>query len=335
MKILVTGSAGFIGNALSLRLLQRGDEVIGVDNLNDYYSPSLKRGRLARTETYPAFQQHQIALEDRDAINQLFQQQRPDRVVNLAAQAGVRYSIENPHACIDSNIVGFMNILEACRNYPVQHLVFASSSSVYGGNSKLPFSVNDTVDHPLSLYAASKKTNELMAHTYAHLFQVACTGLRFFTVYGPWGRPDMALSKFTQKILAGEAIDVYNYGKHQRDFTYIDDIIEGVMRVLDQAPEANPDYNAASAEPSRSHAPYRIYNIGNQQPTELIRYIEVLEDCLGQKSERNLLPMQPGDVLDTHADVEDLVTDFAYKPDTPIELGIENFVRWYREYYQT
>ena len=228
-----------------------------------------------------------------------------------------------------------MNILEACRNYPVQHLVFASSSSVYGGNSKLPFSVNDTVDHPLSLYAASKKTNELMAHTYAHLFQVACTGLRFFTVYGPWGRPDMALFKFTQKILAGEAIDVYNYGKHQRDFTYIDDIIEGVMRVLDQAPEANPDYNAASAEPSRSHAPYRIYNIGNQQPTELIRYIEVLEDCLGQKSERNLLPMQPGDVLDTHADVEDLVTDFAYKPDTPIELGIENFVRWYREYYQT
>jgi len=335
MKILVTGSAGFIGNALSLRLLQRGDEVIGVDNLNDYYSPSLKRARLARTETYPAFQQHQIALEDRDAINQLFQQQRPDRVVNLAAQAGVRYSIENPHAYIDSNIVGFMNILEACRNYPVQHLVFASSSSVYGGNSKLPFNVNDTVDHPLSLYAASKKTNELMAHTYAHLFQVACTGLRFFTVYGPWGRPDMALFKFTQKILAGEAIDVYNYGKHQRDFTYIDDIIEGVMRVLDQAPEANPDYNAASAEPSRSHAPYRIYNIGNQQPTELIRYIEVLEDCLGQKSERNLLPMQPGDVLDTHADVEDLVTDFAYKPDTPIELGIENFVRWYREYYQT
>ena len=335
MKILVTGSAGFIGNALSLRLLQRGDEVIGVDNLNDYYSPSLKQARLARTEKYPAFQQHQIALEDRDAINQLFQQQRPDRVVNLAAQAGVRYSIENPHAYIDSNIVGFMNILEACRNYPVQHLVFASSSSVYGGNSKLPFSVNDTVDHPLSLYAASKKTNELMAHTYAHLFQVACTGLRFFTVYGPWGRPDMALFKFTQKILAGEAIDVYNYGKHQRDFTYIDDIIEGVMRVLDQAPEANPDYNAASAEPSRSHAPYRIYNIGNQQPTELIRYIEVLEDCLGQKSERNLLPMQPGDVLDTHADVEDLVTDFAYKPDTPIELGIENFVRWYREYYQT
>ena len=335
MKILVTGSAGFIGNALSLRLLQRGDEVIGVDNLNDYYSPSLKQARLARTEKYPAFQQHQIALEDRDAINQLFQQQRPDRVVNLAAQAGVRYSIENPHAYIDSNIVGFMNILEACRNYPVQHLVFASSSSVYGGNSKLPFSVNDTVDHPLSLYAASKKSNELMAHTYAHLFQVACTGLRFFTVYGPCGRPDMALFKFTQKILAGEAIDVYNYGKHQRDFTYIDDIVEGVMRVLDQAAEANPNYNAALAEPSRSHAPYRIYNIGNQQPTELIRYIEILEDCLGQKSERNLLPMQPGDVLDTHADVEDLVTDFAYKPDTPIELGIENFVRWYREYYQT
>lgn len=334
MKILVTGSAGFIGNALSLRLLQRGDEVIGIDNLNDYYSPSLKQARLARAATYPAFQQHQIALEDRDAINQLFQQQRPDRVVNLAAQAGVRYSIENPHAYIDSNIVGFMNILEACRNYPVQHLVFASSSSVYGGNSKLPFSVNDTVDHPLSLYAASKKTNELMAHTYAHLFEVACTGLRFFTVYGPWGRPDMALFKFTQKILAGEAIDVYNYGKHQRDFTYIDDIVEGVIRVLDKAPEANPDYNAASAEPSRSHAPYRIYNIGNQQPTELIRYIEVLEDCLGKKSERNLLPMQPGDVLDTHADVEDLVTDFAYKPDTSIEVGIENFVRWYRDYYQ-
>ena len=330
MKILVTGSAGFIGNALSLRLLQRGDEVIGVDNLNDYYSPSLKQARLARTEKYPAFQQHQIALEDRDAINQLFQQQRPDRVVNLAAQAGVRYSIENPHAYIDSNIVGFMNILEACRNYPVQHLVFASSSSVYVGNSKLPFSVNDTVDHPLSLYAASKKSNELMAHTYAHLFQVACTGLRFFTVYGPCGRPDMALFKFTQKILAGEAIDVYNYGKHQRDFTYIDYIVEGVMRVLDQAAEANPNYNAALAEPSRSNAPYRIYNIGNQQPTELIRYIEILEDCLGQKSERNLLPMQPGDVLDTHADVEDLVTDFAYKPDTPIELGIENFVHWYR-----
>jgi UDP-glucuronate 4-epimerase len=283
MKILVTGSAGFIGNALSLRLLQRGDEVIAVDNLNDYYSPSLKRARLARTETYPAFQQYHIALEDRDAINQLFQQQQPDRVVNLAAQAGVRYSIENPQAYIDSNIVGFMNILEACRNYPVQHLVFASSSSVYGSNSKLPFSVNDPVDHPLSLYAASKKSNELMAHSYAHLFQVACTGLRFFTVYGPWGRPDMALFKFTQKILAGEAIDVYNHGKHQRDFTYIDDIVEGVLRVLDQAPTANPNYIATPTELSRSHAPYRIYNIGNQQPTELIRYIEVLEDCLGKR----------------------------------------------------
>jgi len=334
MKILVTGSSGFIGNALSLRLLQRGDEVIAVDNLNDYYSPSLKRARLARTETYPAFQQYQIALEDRDAINQLFQQQQPDRVVNLAAQAGVRYSIENPQAYIDSNIVGFMNILEACRNYPVQHLVFASSSSVYGSNSKLPFSVNDPVDHPLSLYAASKKSNELMAHSYAHLFQVACTGLRFFTVYGPWGRPDMALFKFTQKILAGEAIDVYNHGKHQRDFTYIDDIVEGVLRVLDQAPTANPNYIATPTELSRSHAPYRIYNIGNQQPTELIRYIEVLEDCLGKKAERNLLPLQAGDVLDTHADVADLVTDFAYKPETSIEVGIANFVRWYRQYYQ-
>ena len=334
MKILVTGSAGFIGNALSLCLLQRGDEVIGVDNLNDYYSPRLKQARLARIQDYPSYQHHQIALEDRDAINHLFEQERPDRVVNLAAQAGVRYSIENPHAYIDSNIVGFMNILEACRHYPVEHLVFASSSSVYGSNSKLPFSVNDSVDHPLSLYAASKKTNELMAHTYAHLFDVASTGLRFFTVYGPWGRPDMALFKFTQKILAGEAIDVFNYGKHQRDFTYIDDIIEGLLRVLDQAPEANPSYNSAVAQASRSHAPYRIYNIGNQQPTELIRYIEVLEDCLGKKSKRNLLPMQAGDVLDTHADVTDLIADFSYQPETPIELGIENFVRWYRQYYQ-
>ncbi len=334
MKVLITGAAGFIGSALALRLLERGDEVVGIDNLNDYYDVSLKQARLARTAEHPRFTDLRMDLEDRAAVAEAFARHRPDRVVNLAAQAGVRYSLENPHAYVDTNVVGFVNVLEGCRHNGVEHLVYASSSSVYGANTRMPFSVHDNVDHPVSLYAATKKANELMAHTYSHLYRLPVTGLRFFTVYGPWGRPDMALFKFTRNILEGKPIDVFNYGKHRRDFTYIDDIVEGVIRTLDRIPEPNPDWNGDAPDPGSSNAPYRLYNIGNNQPVELMHYIEVLEDCLGRKAEKNLLPLQPGDVPDTYANVEDLVRDVGYKPATPVEEGVRNFVDWYRDFYR-
>jgi UDP-glucuronate 4-epimerase len=334
MRVLVTGAAGFIGYHLSERLLARGDEVFGFDNLNAYYDPRLKEARLARLTPHPGFRFAQGALEDRAALDAVFDAFQPQRVVNLAAQAGVRYSLENPHAYIDSNIVGFLNILEACRHRGIEHLVYASSSSVYGANRKLPFAVEDSVDHPVSLYAASKKANELMAHTYSHLFNLPTTGLRFFTVYGPWGRPDMALFLFTRKILAGEPIDVFNHGRHTRDFTYIDDIVEGVVRTLDRVPGPDPHYDPLNPTPASSLAPYRVYNIGNHQPVELLRYIEVLEDCLGRKAEKRLLPMQPGDVPDTYADVEALSRDTGYSPSTSIETGVRHFVDWYRQFYE-
>ncbi|PKM08672.1 MAG: capsular biosynthesis protein CpsI [Gammaproteobacteria bacterium HGW-Gammaproteobacteria-4] len=334
MRVLVTGAAGFIGSHLSQRLLARGDEVLGYDNLNAYYDPTLKQARLDRLTPNRNFRFVKASLEDGSALERAFTEFAPQRVVNLAAQAGVRYSLENPQAYIDSNIVGFTNILESCRHHGVDHLVYASSSSVYGANRKLPFSVEDPVDHPVSLYAATKKANELMAHTYSHLFALPTTGLRFFTVYGPWGRPDMALFLFTRKILAGEPIDVFNNGHHRRDFTYIDDIVEGVIRTLDQVPEADPGYNPPSPTPARSAAPYRVYNIGNHQPVELLRYIELLEECLGRKAERRLLPLQPGDVPDTFADVEALQRDTGYTPATPITEGIARFVAWYREFYR-
>ena len=334
MKVLVTGSAGFIGSALSLRLLERGDQVIGIDNLNDYYDVDLKLARLERTRAFEGFVDLRVALEDRTAIAAVFDEHRPDRVVNLAAQAGVRYSIENPAAYVDSNLVGFGNLLEGCRKHMVEHLVYASSSSVYGANTRMPFSVHDNVNHPVSLYAASKKANELMAHTYSHLFGIPTTGLRFFTVYGPWGRPDMALFKFTRKILAGEPIDVFNYGNHRRDFTYIDDIVEGVIRVLDRPAQPNPEWNGDQPDSASSRAPYRLYNIGNNQPVALGHYIEVLEAALGMQAEKNLLPLQPGDVPDTYADVQELIQDTGYKPDTSVEVGVQKFVAWYREYYR-
>ena len=334
MRILVTGAAGFIGSALTERLIARGDEVLGYDNLNDYYDPTLKEARLARLTPLPGFSFVKASLEDRDALEQAFGAFKPERVVNLAAQAGVRYSLENPRAYIDSNIVGFLNILEGCRHHGVQHLVYASSSSVYGSNRKLPFAVEDSVDHPVSLYAASKKSNELMAHTYSHLFNLPTTGLRFFTVYGPWGRPDMALFLFTRRILAGEPIDVFNHGRHTRDFTYIDDIVEGVIRTLDRVPGADPTYDPMAPSPATSSAPYRVYNIGNHQPVELLRYIEVLEECLGRKAEKRLLPMQPGDVPDTYADVTALSRDTGYTPTTPVEEGVKRFVEWYRAFYR-
>ena len=334
MRVLVTGAAGFIGSHLSQRLLARGDEVLGYDNLNPYYDPRLKQARLDRLLPLDGFQFVQASLEDRPALEAAFDAFQPDRVVNLAAQAGVRYSLENPQAYLDSNVVGFLNILEACRHRGIEHLVYASSSSVYGANKKLPFAVEDSVDHPVSLYAATKKANELMAHTYSHLFGLPTTGLRFFTVYGPWGRPDMALFLFTRKILAGEAIDVFNHGHHTRDFTYIDDIVEGVIRTLDKVPDPDPRHDPMAPTPATSSAPYRVYNIGNHQPVQLLRYIEVLEDCLGRKSERNLLPLQPGDVQDTCADVSALQRDTGYSPSTPIETGISRFVEWYRDYYQ-
>ncbi|TDK28495.1 NAD-dependent epimerase [Luteimonas aestuarii] len=333
MRILVTGAAGFIGSTLAHRLLARGDEVLGYDNLNDYYDPALKDARLARLLPQPGFTFVRASLEDRAAMERVFSEFKPQRVVNLAAQAGVRYSLENPHAYIDSNIVGFTNILEACRHNGVEHLVYASSSSVYGANRKLPFAVEDSVDHPVSLYAATKKANELMAHTYSHLFDLPTTGLRFFTVYGPWGRPDMALFLFTRKILAGEPINVFNHGRHTRDFTYIDDIVEGVVRTLDTVPGADPNYDPLQPNPGSSSAPWRVYNIGNHQPVQLLRYIEVLEDCLGRTAEKRLLPMQPGDVPDTEADVEALKRDTGYSPSTPIETGVRNFVEWYRAFY--
>ncbi len=334
MKVLITGSAGFIGSALSLRLLERGDEVIGVDNLNDYYDVALKEARLERTRAFSGYTDLRLNIEDAAGVAEAFRRHRPERVVNLAAQAGVRYSIENPMAYVQTNLVGFANILEGCRHQGVEHLVYASSSSVYGSNTNMPFSVHHNVDHPVSLYAASKKANELMAHTYSHLYGVPSTGLRFFTVYGPWGRPDMALFKFTRAILAGEPIEVFNYGKHRRDFTYIDDIVEGVVRVLDRIPEPNPDWDGAHPDSASSTAPYRLYNIGNQRPVELMHYIEVLERCLGREAEKVLLPLQPGDVPDTYADVSDLVRDTGYRPDTSVEDGVGRFVDWYRAYFE-
>lgn len=334
MKVAVTGSAGFIGSAVSIYLLNRGDEVLGIDNLNDYYDVNLKLGRLDRVKAYDKFTEARINLEDKDAIFEAVARFKPQRVINLAAQAGVRYSIENPSAYVDTNLVGFCNILEACRHHNVEHLVYASSSSVYGANTKMPFSVHQNVDHPLSLYAATKKANELMAHVYSNLYGLYTTGLRFFTVYGPWGRPDMALFLFTKNILAGKPIDVFNYGNHRRDFTYIDDIVEGVIRTLDHLPEKNPSWDSDNPDSASSFAPYRLYNIGNNAPVELSHYIEVLENCLGKKAERNLLPLQAGDVPDTYADVEALVQDVDYKPDITVEVGIKNFVDWYRNFYK-
>jgi UDP-glucuronate 4-epimerase len=334
MKVLITGSAGFIGSALSLRLLERGDQVIGIDNLNDYYDVALKRARLARTLDHPNYADLRLNIEDGAALREAFDTWRPERVVNLAAQAGVRYSIENPMAYVATNLVGFANVLEVCRHTGVEHLVYASSSSVYGANTRMPFSVHDNVDHPVSLYAASKKANELMAHTYSHLYGLPTTGLRFFTVYGPWGRPDMALFKFTRAILAGEPIDVFNYGRHRRDFTYIDDIVEGVIRVLDRVSAGNPDWSSEVPDPASSRAPYRLYNIGNNSPVELMDYIALLEQGLGIKAQMNLLPLQPGDVPDTYADVADLARDTGYHPATPVAEGVARFVAWYRDFYR-
>ncbi|MFT5173788.1 MAG: UDP-glucuronate 4-epimerase [Gammaproteobacteria bacterium] len=333
MKILVTGTAGFIGNALAMVLLQRGDEVIGIDNLNDYYDVNLKKARLARLADFDGFTDLRVDIGDQSAMQQVFAAHAPQRVVNLAAQAGVRYSLENPQAYVNSNLSGFINILEGCRHTGVEHLAYASSSSVYGANTKLPFSVHDTVDHPVSLYAATKKSNEMMAHCYSHLFALPTTGLRFFTVYGPWGRPDMALFLFTRNILAGKPIDVFNHGHHRRDFTYVDDIVEGVKRVLDRPAQANESWDSMDPDPASSRAPYRIYNIGNNNWVELIRYIEVIEERLGKTAQKNLLPLQPGDVPDTYADVDDLVRDFDYKPSTSVEVGIDRFLLWYQEYY--
>ncbi len=333
LKVLITGSAGFIGSTLALRLLERGDIVVGIDNHNDYYDPKLKEDRLARFADHSGYTHLRLDLADREGIKACFEMHKPQRVVNLAAQAGVRYSIENPLAYIDSNIVGFAHILEGCRHNDVEHLVYASSSSVYGANTTMPFSVHHNVDHPLSLYAASKKSNELMAHTYSHLYNLPTTGLRFFTVYGPWGRPDMALFKFTRAILAGEKIPVFNYGKHRRDFTYVDDIVEGVIRVLDQPARSNPVWNGVNPDAGTSMAPWRVYNIGNNSPVELMDYIAALEKSLGKKAEMEMLPLQPGDVPDTYADVSDLVEQFDYKPATPVEQGIASFVAWYRNYF--
>jgi len=334
MKVLVTGAAGFIGAALSHRLLARGDQVVGLDIINDYYDVNLKQARLDRLLPHENFTFVKIDLADRNAIEILFAEQGFDAVMNLAAQAGVRYSLENPHAYVDSNIVGFVNLLEGCRYNDVKHFVYASSSSVYGANTSMPFSVHDNVDHPVSLYAASKKANELMAHTYSHLYGFPTTGLRFFTVYGPWSRPDMAMLSFTQKILAGEPIDVFNYGNHRRDFTYIDDIVEGVIRVIDHPAQPNPDWDGEKPDPGTSKAPWRVYNIGNNELVELLRYIELLENSLGKKAIKNMLPLQPGDVLATYANVDDLVKDLDYKPSMSLETGIQNFVDWYKDYYR-
>ena len=334
MRILVTGSAGFIGYHVAERLLARGDEVVGLDNLNAYYDPALKQARLARLEPRPGFRFEKADLADRAAMERLFAGSAFSRVVHLAAQAGVRYSVENPHAYADSNLTGTLNVLEGCRHHGVEHLVFASTSSVYGANTKMPFSVHQNVDHPLSFYAATKKANELMAHTYASLYGLPVTGLRFFTVYGPWGRPDMALFQFTRNILAGQPIDVFNYGNHRRDFTYVDDIAAGVVAALDRVAAPDPDWDGDAPDPATSRAPYRLYNIGNNRPVELMRYIEVLEQCLGRKAEKNLLPLQVGDVPDTWADAEDLVRDVGYRPSTPVEEGVAKFVAWYLDYYR-
>ncbi len=333
MKVLLTGAAGFIGSYTSHRLLDRGDEVIGVDNLNDYYDVALKQARLDRLNSRPGFRFAKTDVADRAAMDALFAEQRPHRVVHLAAQAGVRYSLENPHAYVSANVTGFLNILENIRAHGTEHLVYASTSSVYGSNTRMPFSVHHNTDHPVSLYAATKKSNELMAHTYSHLFGLPTTGLRFFTVYGPWGRPDMALFKFTARMLAGEPIDIFNYGHHTRDFTYVEDIAEGVIRVLDRPAQPDRDWDPSHPDPHSSSAPYRVYNIGSNNPVNLLRYIEVLEETLGIEARKNYLPLQPGDVLDTFADVSDLMRDVGYKPETPIEQGIRNFVAWYKDYY--
>lgn len=334
MKILVTGSAGFIGSALVLRLLERGDTVIGLDNHNNYYDPAIKEARLQRFSDHPNYTHIRMDLVDRQGIQGVFAEHKPQRVVNLAAQAGVRYSIENPLAYIDSNIVGFANILEGCRHNNIEHLVYASSSSVYGANTAMPFSVHHNVDHPLSLYAATKKSNELMAHTYSHLYDLPTTGLRFFTVYGPWGRPDMALFLFTKSILEGKPVKVFNYGKHRRAFTYIDDIVSGIVRVLDRAAPDNVEWNGDHPDPATSKAPWRIYNIGNTTTVELLDYIAAVEKALGKKAELELMPLQPGDVPDAYADMSDLVEQFAYKPETPVEEGVASFVDWYRSYFK-
>ncbi|RJF71958.1 NAD-dependent epimerase [Deinococcus cavernae] len=333
MKVLVTGAAGFIGSTLSHRFLDRGDQVIGFDNFNPYYDPRLKRARAARLTIRPGFTLVEGNLEDRTAVRALFDTHQPGRVVNLAAQAGVRYSLENPHAYVDANVVGFVNILEGCRHHQVEHLTYASSSSVYGMNTTMPFSVHHNVDHPLSLYAATKKSNELMAHTYSHLYGLPTTGLRFFTVYGPWGRPDMAIFMFTRAILEGQPIRVFNHGRMRRDFTYIDDIVEGVLRVNDRVAAPNPGWNSAAPDPATSRDPYRLYNIGNNNPVELLHLIEVLEEKIGRRAIREMLPMQDGDVPATYADVEDLTRDVGFRPGTRIEDGISRFVDWYRDYY--
>jgi UDP-glucuronate 4-epimerase len=335
VKILVTGAAGFIGYHTARALLNRGDEVVGLDNLNEYYDVTLKQARLKQLEGNPRFRFVKLDVADRPGMTALFEREKFPRVIHLAAQAGVRYSLTNPDAYIDSNVVGFMNVLEGCRHSGVEHLVYASTSSVYGANTKMPFSVHQNVDHPLSMYAATKKANELMAHTYSYLHGLPTTGLRFFTVYGPFGRPDMALFLFTRNILADKPIDVFNYGNHRRDFTYVDDIVEGVIRASDRVAKANPAWNGDQPDPASSRAPYKIYNIGNNRPTELMRYIEVIEAELGRKAIKNMLPMQPGDVPDTFADVEDLVRDVGYRPATPVEVGVKRFVEWYRGYYGT
>ncbi|KRE88478.1 capsular biosynthesis protein CpsI [Frateuria sp. Soil773] len=334
MRILVTGTAGFIGAALAERLLARGDEVLGIDNHNDYYDPALKEARLARFADHPGYTHRRADLADAAAVNEAFAGFKPQRVANLAAQAGVRYSLKNPQAYVQSNLAGFGNVLEACRHGGIEHLVYASSSSVYGANRKMPFAVEDAVDHPVSLYAASKKANELMAHAYSHLYGLPTTGLRFFTVYGPWGRPDMSPMLFADRISRGEPIDVFNFGNHSRDFTYIDDIVEGVIRTLDHPARPDPAYDPERPNPGTSSAPYRVYNIGNDQPVQLLRFIELLEQHLGRTAEKNLLPMQPGDVPDTWADVSALRRDVGYAPSTPIEEGVARFVKWYREYFE-
>ena len=333
MKILVTGAAGFIGFHTARQLLERGEEVVGLDNFNDYYDVSLKESRASIIERYENFNMVRVDLADRAGMETLFESEKFDKVIHLGAQAGVRYSIDNPHSYIDSNIVGTLHILEGCRHHEVEHLVFASSSSVYGANTTMPFSIHQNVDHPLALYGATKKSNELMAHTYSNLYDLPTTGLRFFTVYGPWGRPDMSPIKFAKNIIEGKPIDVYNYGNHSRDFTYIDDIVKGVIHTMDNNATPNADWDAAHPDPGTSKAPYRIYNIGNQKPIELMRFIELIEEGVGRKAEKNMLPMQPGDVKDTWADTADLTADVGYQPDTTIEEGVKKFVEWYLDYY--
>jgi UDP-glucuronate 4-epimerase len=335
MKVMVTGSAGFIGSALTLRLLARGDEVVGVDNLNDYYDPDLKRARLARHLDHPRYVHVTADLADRAAMERAFDAHRPRRVVNLAAQAGVRYAMENPHAYVSSNVDGFLHVLEGCRRHHVEHLVFASTSSVYGANTSMPFSEQQSTEHPLSLYAATKKANELMAHSYAHLYGFACSGLRFFTVYGPWGRPDMALFLFTRAILAGEPVRLFNNGAHRRSFTYVDDVVEGIVAVLDQPAQPNPAWSGAAPDPASSTAPYRIYNIGNENAVELLHYVHLIEQSLGRKALIEYLPLQPGDVPATEADVSALVEAVDYRPQVPVEVGVDRFVQWYLDYYGT